>query len=150
MSRKVSLTIMRIEYGAIIRRRTWCNLNFTFRAMSREWIPLSSHLASLPPPLILPLSFGASFSDESFRDEETLQAFRFSNRGLGSAPPGFLCLMPYCDLLTPLHCCHAPRREELGPRRVCSRGFNQPKLNETGFINRLLSQKFVSRAVTRR
>lgn len=52
--------------------------------------------------------------DESFQDEETLEPFRFSNRGLGSAPPGFLCLMPYCDILTRFRCCHA------APRLPCS------------------------------
>lgn len=52
--------------------------------------------------------------DKSFQDEETLEPFRFSNRGLGSAPPGFLCLMPYCDILTRFRCCHA------APRLPCS------------------------------
>jgi len=132
--------------SSVIRRRTWCNPNFTFRAMPREWI--SPSLLSLSLSLSLPTSpashppspsFSSTFQFASpsrvlssmnpLRDEETLQAFRFSNRGLGSAPPGFLCLMPYCDILTPLHCCHARHRSEPNravPSRAAfgSGGFN--------------------------
>lgn len=49
-----------------------------------------------------------------FKTKKHSERFRFSNRGLGSAPPGFLCLMPYCDILTRFRCCHA------APRLPCS------------------------------
>lgn len=70
----------------------------------------------------------SSSRSESFQDEETRRPFRFSNRGLGSAPPGFLCLMPYCDILTRSRCCHAaPRSLRSVVCRHSRRGIAPPR-----------------------